>query len=136
PVEEVPAKRTSRDVRRPIFVRSGNHAHVDVSSANVADALDLARLKHPQQLRLGSEGQSSDFVEEDGAAVGALEASWARRDGSGERSLLDAEQLGLDQAFRHGGAVHGDDRCRRTRARAMEEPGENFLADTRLSEEQ
>ena len=44
--------------------------------------------------------QIADFVEEDGAAVGELELAAAQRRRTGERALLVAEQLALDQLGR------------------------------------
>ena len=40
-----------------------------------AHPLDLARLQHPEQLGLGLEAQVADLVEQEGAAVGQLEAA-------------------------------------------------------------
>ena len=39
----------------------------------------------------------ADLVEEERAAVGLLEAALAARDGAGERALLVAEELALEE---------------------------------------
>ena len=75
-----------------------------------ADALELALLEHAQQLGLGLEGHLADLVEEERAAVGQLEAADASVDGAGERALLVAEQLALDESGGQGGAVDLDQR--------------------------
>ena len=48
--------------------------------AIAADALDLALLEHAQQLGLQRDVELADLVEEDGAAVGLLEAAACWRD--------------------------------------------------------
>ena len=65
-----------------------------------ADALELAVLQDAQQLGLRRLVQVADFVEKDGAAVGQLELAAAQRRRAGERALLVAEQLALDQLGR------------------------------------
>ena len=67
-----------------------------------ADALELALLEDAEELGLGLQGQLADLVEEEGAAVGQLEAADPPGDGAGEGALLVAEQLALDQARRAG----------------------------------
>src|SRR5690606_1006727 len=75
-----------------------------------ADAHELALLEHAQQLRLRSARHLADLVEEERAAVGELEEAFALADRAGERALLVAEQLGLEQRLRHRGDVGGDER--------------------------
>jgi hypothetical protein len=53
-----------------------------------------------QQLRLELERQVADLVQEQGAAIGALEAADAPRHRPGERPALVAEELTLEQARR------------------------------------
>src|SRR5207344_1135249 len=58
-----------------------------------------------QHFGLGLGAHVADFVEEDRPAVGLLELPHLLLGGAGERAFLVAEQLGLDQIFRNGGAV-------------------------------
>jgi hypothetical protein len=67
--------------------------------SRAADALELALLQHAQQLGLQVERHLADLVEEQRAAVGELERAGARGDGAGERALLVAEQLALEQVL-------------------------------------
>ena len=60
----------------------------------------ILRLEHAQQLGLDRERQLADLVEEHRAAVRALEQARLGRDRAGERALLVAEQLALDQRLR------------------------------------
>ena len=60
---------------------SGDQPRVDAVGAGTADALELLLLEQPQQLRLGLQGDVSDFVQEDSALVGELESSALLCDG-------------------------------------------------------
>ena len=85
-------------------------AHVDGDRLGAADAAHLARLERAQELRLQLERQLADLVEEERAAVGALEGAGDAGDGAGEGAALVAEELALDQRRRHGAAVDDDER--------------------------
>ena len=62
-----------------------------------ADALDDALLQHAQEPDLHGGRRVADLVEEDRPAVGLLEAARAAPARAGERALLVAEQLALDE---------------------------------------
>ena len=72
----------------------------DLDRLGAAEALELALLQHAQQLHLRLQVDVADFVEEQRAALGQLEAALAPLVRVGEGALLVAEQLGLDQACR------------------------------------
>ena len=69
-----------------------------------ADALELALLQDAQQRDLRLHRQLADLVEEDGPAVGELEAAEAPLRRAGERAFLVAEELRRDQ--RRAGRRH------------------------------
>jgi hypothetical protein len=73
--------------------------------ARGAEPLDLAFLQRPQQLGLQGRLEVADLVQEQRATVGQLEAPRARLRRPGERPLLVAEQLALDEARRQGRTV-------------------------------
>ena len=93
-----------------IAVGGGDQAYVDLLRLHRADPADLAFLQHAQQARLGFQRQFADLVEKQGAAVGGLHQAGAAGAGTGKGAFFVAEQLGLDQGFRDGGAVHRDQR--------------------------
>ena len=62
-----------------------------------AERLELALLQHAQQLGLQRRRDLADLVEEDRAAVGQREAALLVGRRAGERALVVAEQLGLEQ---------------------------------------
>ena len=64
-----------------------------------ADALERHLLEHPEELGLDLEVDVADLVQEEGPAVGLLEAAHAVAVGAGERPLDVAEQLALEQVL-------------------------------------
>ena len=79
------------------MVRRRHDAHVDLDAARPAEPLEPPLLQHAQQLDLRRRRDVTDLVEEQRAAVGHLEATGLRRHRAGERALLVAEELALEQ---------------------------------------
>jgi hypothetical protein len=77
-------------------------------------------------------GDLADLVEEEGAAVGELEAAGAARDGAGEGAALVAEELAFDQAGRDRGAVDLDEGLAAARGAEVEGAGDELLAGAAL----
>ena len=115
PEEQVLAKGALVDLLLEVLVGGGDHAHVDLDRLLRADPLDLALLQHAQQLRLRAQAHVADLVEEERAAVGLLELADLLRGGAGERALLVAEQLALDQLLGDRRAVDLHEGARRAR---------------------
>jgi hypothetical protein len=74
-----------------------------------ADALELLLLEHAQELGLQVEPHLGDLVEEERAAVRALERSLHPLDRAGEGALLVAEERALHQPLRERRAVELDE---------------------------
>ena len=72
---------------------------------DAAEALEAALLQHAQQLGLPHRRHVGDFVEEQRAAVGELDAPGLGAGGAGEGALLVAEHLRLEQRVGQRGAV-------------------------------
>jgi hypothetical protein len=70
-----------------------------------ANTLESLLLEYTQHLGLGGRRHVADLVQEEGAAVALLELADAAAIGTGERALLAAEQLALQQVLRNGGEV-------------------------------
>ncbi len=100
PVVEVLAEAPGLDLRLEIPVGGGDQAHVHAGRLDAAHALELALLERAQQLHLHLHGDLADLVQEEGAAVGQLEAAGLGGDSAGEGAALVAEQLALDQVVR------------------------------------
>ena len=94
--------RSSRSLPLPhrlarVAVGGGDDAHVDRDRLGRPDARHGARLEHAQQPHLQLERHLGDLVEEQRAAMGALEVARVLARRAGEAPLLVAEQLALDQ---------------------------------------
>ena len=90
-------------------------------------------VQHAEQLHLCCGRQLPDLVEEQRSAVRRHEVTGPRAVGAGERPLLVAEQLRLDQLGRQRAAIDRDEGALPTRARTMDGAGHQFLAVSRLS---
>ena len=100
------------------------------------DPLELALLQHAEQRDLGLDGQVADLVEEDGAAVGQLEATEAPLRRPGERALLVAEQLRRDELARNGRAIDADEGPRGARRSLVDRARDELLARAGLTGDQ
>src|SRR3546814_10753953 len=80
-----------------VLVGGGDHAHVDPDQLAPAHAEELVLGQHPQQPGLQRQRHVADFVEEQRAAVGLLEAADMAFGCAGERAGLVAEQLAFQQ---------------------------------------
>ncbi|MDR8732335.1 hypothetical protein FEQ05_05728 [Burkholderia pseudomultivorans] len=136
PVIQVLAKQPLPHARFEILVRRGDHAHVRAQRIVAADAIELPVRQHAQQARLQVERHVADFVEEQRAVLGLLEAALPRRLRAGERAALVAEQLGFEQVLRNRRGVQRDERAVRARAVTMQRPCDEFLAGARLAGDQ
>ncbi len=67
---------------------------------------------------------------------GRFEFALAARDGAGERALLVAEQLALDQLARERRAIHRDERLARARTSKMNRARDQLLAGARFAANQ
>ena len=88
------------DLFLEVLVGRGDDADVDLDRPRRPEPLDLALLQDAQHLGLRLGAHVADFVEEDRAAVGLLELADLLLGRAGERPLLVAEQLRLDQLLR------------------------------------
>ena len=118
PIEQVGAEAPLLHLlaQRPVGRR--DDAHVDLDRLRAADAHELALLEHAQQLHLRRRRNLADLVEKERPRVGQLEAPEPPLGRAGERALLVAEQLALEQRLRQRADVHGDERLVRARTRA------------------
>src|SRR5207244_2037823 len=74
-----------------------------------------------------------DLIEEQRPAPGNLELPLLALMGPGERALLVAEELRLDERVRDRSAVDGDERLVASGAELMNRPGHDFLAGAGLA---
>ena len=106
PVVQILAEMAGVDGFLQLHVGRCQHPHVNGNALARTQAHHFALLQHPQQLDLNGHRQITDFIEEQGAAIGLLEPAGLGAEGAGESAFFVAEQLGLDQGFRERTAVH------------------------------
>ncbi len=121
---------------RQVLAGGRDHARVDALAARAAEPPHRAILDRPQELRLQAEGHQADLVQEQGAAIRGLEETRLGLHRAGERSALEAEQLGLQQRLGDGGAVQVYERPCRPGALAVDAAGQQALARARLAQDE
>ena len=115
----------------------GHQAHVELELPPLAaQALQAPLLQDAQELDLQLGLHFADLVEEQGPALGGLEASLAGALGVGERARLVPEELGLEQGRGDRSAVHAHQRAPGALALVVHELGEELLARAALSPDQ
>src|SRR2546426_2234024 len=133
PVVEVLAEAPLSHHLGQVLVRGGDDAHVDLDGVRAAEALELTLLEHAKDLGLGHRREVGDLVEEERAPVGQLEAALLAAGRAGERTLLVAEQLRLEQRLGPGPTVHRDERAATPRRAPVDGAGDELLARAALA---
>ena len=82
-----------------IGVGGGDHAHIDFSRARRSQSLDFAGFQDAQQFGLLTNRNVADFIKENRATVGQLEAAHAVRSSICKCSLDVAEKLAFEDPF-------------------------------------
>ena len=136
PVVEVLAEAPLLHPLLQLAVGGGDDAHVHRPLLVGADRDHGAVLEHPQQLGLGRQRHVADLVQEQGAAVGELELALLGGVGAGEGALDVAEELGLDQGLRQGGAIDGDEAPPRAFREPVQGARHQLLAGAGLAQDQ
>src|SRR5439155_22887477 len=108
-------------------------ADVHAERLRPAEPLELTLLKHPEDLGLGHRREVRDLVEEQGAAVGELEAALLPPRRAGERALLVAEQLRLEQRLGQRRTVLRDERPAAPRRARVDRARDELLARAALA---
>src|ERR1019366_9498633 len=101
--------------------------------ARIAQPPHLTLLEHAQQLRLECGGELGDLVEKYGPVVGVCEQPFRPLHGPGERTALVTEQLRLEQAVRHRGAVDRNEWPVLAKRMAVDEPRDEILSRAALA---
>ena len=135
-VVKIAAEGTAADLLLQIAVAGGNNPHIHFNGLFAADPFEAAFLEHAQQSGLERRGGFGDLVEEDGAAVGQLEAAPPARLCSGEGAFFVPEEFAFQQIFRQCPTVDGNERPSLTSAGVMDRPGDHLFAGTGFSHNQ
>ena len=126
----------SRTALLEVLVGGGEDPDVHLDRLRAADALQLALLQGAEDLGLGRERHVADFVEQQRAAVGLLELSELAAEGAGERALLVAEELRLEQRLGNRRAIELHERPAAASRVLVNGLGDQLLAGAALTENQ
>src|SRR5277367_3812832 len=116
-----------------IAVCGGNHAHVHTQGTAAPYRLKLVFLQDAEQFHLRLQAKLPDFIQEDRAAVGKLEAADAALERPRERPFHVPKQFALYQTSRDGAAVHTHQGTAVTRASAVDRARHELLPCPRFS---
>src|SRR6187549_3746632 len=134
PVKQIFAKALVGNTGYQVAVRGRDDANVERRQRAIgADSLDLTGLEESQQHRLHPQAHLADFVHEDRALVGGLEAATLVPVGAGKAASHVPEQLRLEQRVREPGAVHWDKGRVGATTALMNESCYQFLTNTALA---
>ena len=114
-------------------VAGRDHAHVHLLCLGRADAHEDAGFEHAQQLDLQVRRHLGDLVEEQRAAVRALEETLMLPFCAREAALLVPEQLAFDQVGGDRTAVDGDERAIAAPAEVMHGARDELFAGSALA---
>src|SRR5689334_8260444 len=96
-VEEVFAEAMSRHLAQQVAVGRGDDAGIHMDSIFAAHPLETLLLDEAQELGLERRAQIGNLVEEDRAAIGALQTARFILDRTGERPFDVTEEFALEQ---------------------------------------
>ncbi len=136
PVEQILAELAAGNGLREVAVGRGDETDVDAQFLRAADAGERAVFEKAQQLGLERLAHVGDFVEENRAAVGFLDAAGLLFERAGERALFVAEQFAFEQRFRNRGAVDANVIRLAPPAQMVQRAGDEFLARAAFAENQ
>jgi len=137
-VEEVFAEVAVGDLFFEVLVGGGDDADVDVDGVGGADGKEALFVEGTEDLGLGFEAHVADLIEEEGAAVGALEGAsffGRSRGAGGAGSVAVAEELGVDVVLGDGGAVELDEGAVGAEGFGVHGAADEFLAGSTFAED-
>ena len=91
-----------------VLVGGSHDAHIAVNGAQRAQSFHHLVLQNSQQFGLQLEWHFTNFIQEQGAAIGLFKLARLGFNGPSEGAFFVAKQGGFEQVFWNGGAVNGD----------------------------
>ena len=135
-MKQIFAELAAGDGLREVAIRRGDEPDVDAQLLRATDARERAVLQKPEQLGLKRLAHVGDFIKENRAAVGLLDASGFLPDRAGERAFFVAEQFAFEQRFGNRGAVDAGVIRLAPLAQMVQRAGDELLAGAALAENQ
>ena len=115
------------------FIGRSQHANIDRGLTLAAQATQLAVFQNAQQFGLRADRHLANLVEQQGTALGQLEAADAALERPGERAFLMAEDFAFNQRLRDSSAVDGDEWLRLAGTERVNGAGDQLFASAALA---
>src|SRR5690606_10532492 len=128
PEVEILAEEPVFDGALEVAVRRGDDADIHAHLLLAADPIEFPLLERAQDLHLHVERHLADLVEEERAPAREIELALGRLVRTGERPLLVAEKLALDEVRRNCAAVDRDKGAIGTRRLLMDRARDELLS--------
>ena len=109
-VVEILAKFAFLNRFEQVAVRGGKDADIDFDGFISPDAFEFPLLEDAEELGLEGEGDLTDLVEQNRAAIRQLEAAIPLVGRAGEGAFFVAEEFAFDERLGNGGAIDLDER--------------------------
>ena len=136
-VVQVLAKTPLLDLTRKVTVGCTDQRKINGYGLAPPQGRHLAVLQYTQQARLQGQRHVTDFVQEQGSAIGLTDAPWRPLSPSASESAgLVAKQLRFYQRFRQSRAVDGNKGLVLARPALVQRSRKDFFAHTRLTLQQ
>ena len=119
-----------------VAVGGGDEADVHFEFLVAADAGEGAVFQEAEEFGLEGAAHVADFIQEDGAAVGLLDAAEFLADGAGEGAFFMAEEFAFEEVFGDGGAIDADVIFLAAPAQAVEGAGDQLLAGAAFAQDE
>src|SRR5690606_33210669 len=124
-IEKVVAEFMPRNKGLQVAMGCTDKPYIDLYRISAAQGNDFSFFQYAQQPCLQRDGHVTDFVQEEGAAIGLENlAGMAVLAGAGECARLVSEEFALGQVFGDGGAIDGNVGLVRAAAGKMQGLGE------------
>ncbi len=133
PVIEILTEPTLLDHGAKVAVGGRHQPDVGVQGSRATDPLESALFQDAQDFGLDRQGQLSNLVEKQGAAVRHLEASSLSAVSTGEGAFFVSEELALDQRLGNRRAVDRHEGSPTAGRKSMQGASEELLAGTALA---
>lgn len=134
-IPEVGAECAIADFFLEVAIGGGDDADVDFPFFVVANAAECLFLEESEEEALCGEGKVSDFVEEEGAAMGFFDDTGGVVVGTGEGAFGIAEKAGFEEWFADDVAVEGNEGFVGAFGEAVEEDSDGFFAGAAFAED-
>ena len=135
-MKKVLAETTLLDPHFQVLVGRRDHADVGLDRVVAADPIEMPVAQHAQQSRLEVERHVADFVEEERAALGLLEAAAAHGLRAGKCAALMAKEFAFEKILWNRRGVDCDEGPIGARRMLVQRTRDQFLARARFAGDQ